>query len=150
MKKNIILLLICFIYVFSSGCTKYIHASCATSDFYGTYKTRDLINAEVIMYKKNSNIICNGEIFLRPDKKLYYLINSPIDGNIDLGCSDKTLIRARITMTKPRFDKLNGSGYDQLDNLYSFETISGKVFRQNIDKRQYKTFKHNSQSNLKY
>ena len=150
MRKYLTLLFICLIPAFTAGCTKYIHAASATSDFYGMYKTTDMINAEVTMYKKNSNIVCSGEIFLRPDKKLYYLKKEPIDGTIDLGCSDKTLIRAHITMTKPRFDGLKGNGYDQIDNIYSFEPVSGEVFRQNIDKKQYKSSKNNIQKILKY
>ena len=150
MKKFIGILTICFIAICTSGCNQYIHASSDNADFYGVYKSRDLIHADLKMFKKNSSVSCDGVIFLRPDKQIVYYEKEPIAADLMMGCTDKTLIKARITMKTPRFKNPYGTGVDQLDNNYIFNTISRKEFRQNIGRKKYKITDDETPSTLKY
>lgn len=142
--------MICFVTLFTSGCKKYIHAHSDNIDFYGVYNSRDLVHADVKMFRKNTDVTCDGVIFLRPDKKVIYFEKEPIDGDLMLGCSDKTLLKARIRMNKPRFNELSGTGVDQLDNDYVFKAISRKEFKENVGRKKYKIADDETNSLLKY
>ncbi|MCR5265670.1 MAG: hypothetical protein K6E29_03645 [Cyanobacteria bacterium RUI128] len=150
MKKYSGILLICLIALFTSGCKRYIHAYSDNADFYGVYKSRDLIHADLKMFKKDTNVTCDGVIFLKPDKQIVYFEKEPIDADLMLGCSDKTLLKARIRMNKPRFEELSGTGIDQFENDYVFRAISRKEFKANVGRKKYKFVNDKSGSLLKY
>lgn len=150
MKKVKSIFLLCMIALVSSGCNKYI---CVKSDnelFYGLFNRRDMIHADVKLYKKDSAVTCDGMIYLNSPSRMITLKNDDVDANAIIGCSDKKLIKANFTMSKGGFDRLNGEGLDQFNNKYLFETISKDDFVQNVSGKKYELINDKRESILKY
>lgn len=151
MKKSIYLLVIFFISALMSGCNKFIYAQNSQNDiYYGIFNRRDMIHADVKMYKINSSVTCDGMIFLNSPSRAITLKNDFVDAKMILSCSDKKLIDADLKMTKGNFDNPSGFGIDQLDNRYSFSTISKNEFFKNVKQNEIKLINDKNSYLFKY
>ncbi len=141
--KKFLLMIILLSTIFTTACDKYITAQNNNEQFYGYFNRRDMIHADVILYKKNSSVICDGVIFLNAPSRSFTLKNDQTDAKILLGCSDKRIIDANLKMRKGSFDKPYGLGIDQFDNKYTFSTIKSIEYKKNVSRNKKELNKTN-------
>ena len=150
-KKFCFILVIISISMLTSGCNGYITAKTDKNDiYYGVFNRRDMIHADVKIYKKNSPVTCDGVIFLDSPSRAFTLKNDVVNAKMRLSCSDKKLIDADLKMTKGSFDKPYGSGVDQFNNSYNFSTITKSVFQNNIKTTKIELINDKNSYSLKY
>ena len=75
MKK--ILLVLCFISVAfcTTGCNLYFKVKQNDVLYYGAYNARDMIHADVKLYQQNSDVFCDGVVFLNSPSRAITLKN---------------------------------------------------------------------------
>jgi len=139
-----------FVSFLISGCNKYIAVNSDDSVYYGVFNRRDMIHADVKLYKQDLSVNCDGMIFLNSPSRAITMKNDTVDAKLILGCSDKRLINADLKMTKGGFTNPYGVGVDQLNNKYNFTTISKNEFQKNIKITKHNIINDKGQSLLKY
>ena len=150
MKKYIGLILLFFVAICTSGCDSYIMAQSQNDNYYGVFKQRDLIQADVKLIKKEPHVVCDGVMFLNPKSRILSYKDNNIDANLILGCSDKSLIKARLKVENRKFKNISGQGFDQFDNMFIFSSISEKEFKKEFGNEKITPVSDNTPSLLKY
>ena len=147
MKNLPLIILILFIAIISSGCNKYILANKNDEIYYGAYNRRDMIHADVKLYKLNTKTECNGMIFLNAPSRSITFKNDFTDAKMFLSCTDGKLIDTNMKFKKGSFTKGFGEGFDQLNNKYIFKEISKNKFKE-YSNGQKMTFINDKNSSL--
>ena len=152
MKKTVFLFFVIFsISVLTTACNQYISVKVDNENiYYGVFNRRDMIHADVKLYKKNSPVTCDGMIFLNSPSRAITLKNDRVDAKMVLSCSDKKLINGDLKMTKGHFDKPYGLGLDQFDNRYVVTSVSKKDFKNNVNISEIKLIDDKNSYLLKY
>ena len=130
MKKILMFLCLSFVVVCTSGCNKYIKAQKNDTIYYGAYNRRDMIHADVRLYQLGSKTYCDGIIFINAPSRAITLKNDLVDAKMNLACNDGKLIDSDIKFRKGGFDRMQGTGIDQLNNIYHFEEITKSEFKE--------------------
>lgn len=150
MKK--ILLVLCFISVAfcTTGCNLYFKVKQNDVLYYGAYNARDMIHADVKLYQQNSDVFCDGVVFLNSPSRAITLKNDLVDAKMLLSCNDGKLLDSLLQLRKGTFDQLVGEGYDQLNNKYEFQSIEKSEFKSQSGIKKVKFINDNSDSLIKY
>lgn len=152
MKKSLFILSLFILGICSTGCNQYITTEITDNDgniYYGAYNRRDMIHADVKLYQKGTNKICDGIIFLNAPSRSITFKNDRVDAKMILGCNDKTLMNINWQLKKRSFNKGFGEGVDQFNNIYQFKTISKKEFNEIATIKKIK-YADENESYLKY
>ena len=125
--KNIIfvslLTLIC------SGCNQYFISTTPENTYYGAYNRRDFTHADVKLFKKNSELVCDGSIYLNAPSRSITFKNDRVDAKMKLGCNDGKILDIVWQLRKGSFNDGTGEGVDQFNNIYKFTTVSKSKYK---------------------
>lgn len=153
MKKIFLLFSIITVSVLASGCNQYFRADMVNGHndvYYGTYNRRDMTQADVKLFKRNSTMVCDGIMFLDNSTRVVNLSNKYAPAKMVLGCNDGTVIDANLFMRKKDYNKGYGEGVDQFNNVYKFKDVPKSEFKNNV-KQKYKFVSDKTTDNyLKY
>jgi len=147
MKNILKLSLICSLGLLTTGCNQYITSTTNGDVYYGGYNRRDMIHADVKLFQKGTNKICDGSVYLNAPSRSITFKNDRVDAKMVLGCNDGTLIDSNWQLRKGSF---SGEGVDQLNNKYSFKTVSKKEYKKVAEHDKIKFINDKSESYLKY
>lgn len=150
MKKAFITFSILLCSIFLTGCNKYISANTNGQEYYGAYNRRDMIHADVKLFKKNTDVYCDGIVFINAPSRSITIKNDDVNAKLHLACSDNTLIDAKLLFRKGSFDECKGTGFDQLDNKYEFKEITKDEFIENLGSRKIEFINGKNTSLIKY
>lgn len=134
LKKIFNTLLIGIFGLFTCGCNQYFISdnkdnNQADDIYYGAYNRRDFTWADVVLYKKNSDIKCEGVIHLNAPSRSITIKNDRVDAIMKLACTDGTLMSIDWELKKKAFADGFGKGVDQYNNTYNFKTVSKEEFQ---------------------
>ena len=150
MKNFLILFSVCFVIAVTAGCGDYVSVKNGNNIYYGTYYPKDFIHYDIKLIEKNSNVHCEGMLFLNSPSRSITFKNDIVDAKFVAACTDKKLLSADLKTTKKTFDNPYGTAYDQYNNQYFFSEVTEKEVKQNLSKSQIKQLKEYSNSLLKY
>ena len=150
MKKVLIVLCLVFITLCTSGCNLYFKVKQDDSLYYGAYNSRDMVHSDVKLYKQNSDVFCDGLIFINSPSRAITFKNDMVDGKMLLSCSDGKLIDSKLLLRKGSGDRIVGEGYDQLNNQYKIQAIGKSEFKKKSGIKKIKFMNDNSESLMKY
>lgn len=156
MKKVFYLLLIFCLPLCFTGCSHYISADVEAPNsglYYGAYRLSDLIHADVQLFKKDSDEVCGGVMYLfAPNKtSTFALKNIRSKAKMKLACSDGKLFDIDWELRRITYNNGFGEGIDQFNNKYNFRTISKEEFKQISDNHKINNEAYLQKSNmLKY
>ena len=150
MKKALKLFLISALVLSTCGCNKYIKSTHEGDLYYGAYNRRDFIHADVTIYKKDSDKVCNGVVFLNAPTRSFTMKNDRVDAKMKLGCNDGSIMDMKWKLRKGSFTDGYGEGTDQFNNKYTFKTISKVEFKKIADIKRVKYPNSKNPSYLKY
>ena len=146
-KTLVLIILVAFS---TSACNKYLTVKTNSATYYGAFNRRDMIHADVKLYKLNSDVYCDGVIFLNAPSRSITFKNDLVDAKMFLSCSDGKLIDSNLQFRKASFDKGFGEGVDQLNNKYVIEEISKNDFKENINLKNIQFINDKSDSLIMY
>lgn len=138
MKKIILLLGIVSISLMTSGCNQYFKAEKVNGNndiYYGAYNRRDRVHSDVVFFKKNSNVVCDGTLYLYNATRGYNLSDKMGDAQMNLGCNDATVINANWKLRKSSYKDGYAEGVDQFNNVYKFTSIKRYEYHKNVKGR---------------
>lgn len=150
MKKLSITLCLLFVTIFTSGCNQYFKATQNDVVYYGAYNRRDFVHADVKLFQANSDVFCDGMIFINAPSRAITMKNDLVDAKMLLSCSNGRLVDSNLMFRKASYDKLSGDGYDQLNNKYKFEEIKKSEFKNNSGINKIQFFNDKANSLIKY
>ncbi len=150
MKKILMTLCLLSVAICTSGCNQYFKATQNNTVYYGAYNRRDMIHADVKLFQADSNIFCDGMIFINAPSRAITMKNDEVDAKMLLSCNNGKLVNSDLTFRKGSFDKLSGEGVDQLNNKYKFEEIKKSEFKENFGNNKVKFINDKSDSLIKY
>ncbi len=147
--KNIIfvslLTLIC------SGCNQYFISTTPENTYYGAYNRRDFTHADVKLFKKNSELVCDGSIYLNAPSRSITFKNDRVDAKMKLGCNDGKILDIVWQLRKGSFKDGFGEGVDQFNNIYKFKTVPKSTYKDITGDNRKITFPNDhNKSYLKY
>ena len=132
------------------GCNKYIVSTTPENIYYGAFNRRDMIHADVKVYKLNSNQECDGLVVLNAPSRSITLKNDRVDAVMKLACNDGTLLDLDWELRKGSFSSGSGVGIDQFNNKYEFKTVSKDVYKKIAEKNKITFPNDKNKSYLKY
>ena len=143
--------LVSLIVISCSGCNQYFVSTTPENVYYGAYNRRDFIQGDVTLFKKNSDLVCNGVLYLNAPSRGITFKNDRVDAKMKLGCNDGKIIDSAWRLKKATFNDGWGEGVDQFNHKYAFKTISKSEFKKVADNNKKLLFPNDkNKSLLKY
>ena len=150
MKKILLIISVVTIPFITTACSNYLSINNGAEPFYGIFVKRDMIHADVRLFQKNSNVLCEGSIFINAPSRSITMKNDFVDAKMLLTCNDGRLMDSDLKFRKASFDQGVGVAFDQYNNRYEVKEISKKEYKRFEEKELNRILKDYKQDIVKY